>query len=532
MLSVASLLPASAHGQTWGRDYVPYENLASNGHEAMTVYTTPTVLHDAIKVGSTVYVFYGDSGDIKMAEYEPTTGLIDVSGTEVDVLDHSSDSLSYDYVAIVSSVVGLCSKQEEDDDPLSSISTNLYEASRIGINPVSITVSGSGGTCASLQVVPGSFVQGYEDGGSYQYDRFRLQNRGSCTSFYADYDYTNCSLTGTSAFQCEMAVDPDGDGDTEYGFCKFFMVFEGQADTDSDSGTPLDRHFFLAHAQEIDGPWQKYVGDTYPTSSDVLIANTGAHMGGSAGDYSFVSVPDLVEDTGEGVWRMWFVTEDTAAPSVRYSESADDGLSWGIGSYGTDIDCWDSSTSSFDSSACTEIEWTSNAVTPPDDSSYSRDPDIVDPGLVVLDADGDSDLDLGMMFAGADESCSGGPEWGVFLWQVHEHLGDQSGGEKWAWEDSVQADSSYGRVVDRDPANCPSDLDPVDIDDDRVFDPTIVKYATDQYIMFYNDDDSVYVAGSGFECSDFLDNELDGYTDFGDGGDEDCDSPTDDNEAE
>ncbi len=427
-------------------------------------------------------------------------------------------------------MLDLCAKLEETDDLLTNVSADLYEASNIGIAPGSLSFYGTGGTCVGLQMVADSFRNGYEDSSTYTYDRVRLENRGSCTSFYTDYDYTNCSLTGTEAFHCEMAVDPDGDGGTEYGFCKFFMIYEGH----TDSGPPSDRYFLLAHAQEIDGPWQKHIAGDYPIYDDVRIGNTSAHGGGDPDEFSFVSVPDLVYDSGEEVWRMWFVTEDSTNPSIRYSESADDGLSWGVSSYGQPIDCWDSGSSSFDSGACTEIAWTSASVEPPDDGDTDRDPDIVDPAVVVLDADVDSDLDLGMMFTGADETCGSGsaPEWGVFLWQVHEHLGDQSGGEKWAWEDNVHVDSSHGRVMDKDPANCPSDLDPVDIDDDRVFDPTIVKYATDQYIMFYNDDDSVYVAGSGFECSDFGDSneDLDLDADFPDDGE--CDSPTDDNEEE
>ncbi|MFT5681725.1 MAG: hypothetical protein ACI8RZ_002631 [Myxococcota bacterium] len=89
---------------------------------------------------------------------------------------------------------------------------------------------------------------------------------------------------------------------------------------------------------------------------------------------------------------------------------------------------------------------------------------------------------------------------------------------------NVQADGTDGVLLDRNAAQCEDD-DPSE--NDQVTDPTVLQWSSDKYIMFYNVDAEIYVAGSGFQCSDHTDNDADSTTDTAD---PDCDSPTDDSE--
>jgi hypothetical protein len=413
----------------------------------------------------------------------------------------------------------MCASISEVDDALTWDGA-LYRTSHIGIRPPSIVVTGSGGSCPSVGVATGTFTPGYEDGGTYTTDGFSLVNTGTCTSFVADYDYTNCSLTGTSAYDCEMVPDPDGDAGTEYGFCKFFMLYEGISSAGgSCSGGAGHRRLFLAHSQQIDQVWHKHPSS--PGSSDVRLRSTNTST-------EFVSVPELLRDPVAGVHRIWFVNEEASDPSLRYSESNNDGLDWGITSYSHPRDCWTGS--AWDTTACTTMDWSTGDEPPDasDDPGPDSSPDIVDIDVLRLQLDGDGPLELGMMFAGSDrtsvDSCSPTtPSWGVFLFQMHQRDGNQALGDVWAWEMSVYADASDGVVMDDDRGACP--------DADVVMDPTMAAWASGQFIMLYNHDGGIKVAGSGFQCSDFSDNDSDGYTDWAaSGGDSNCLSPVDNSE--
>jgi len=263
-------------------------------------------------------------------------------------------------------------------------------------------------------------VSGYKNGSTYITDSVQLQNTGTCTSFLANYNYTNCGFTGNDAYRCVMDPDPVADSDNEQGFCRFLMVYEARYDGDADPATDDDRVFLVAHAQHVDGQWERYLprASGYPTTSDIRVQNTSRHnQDASANLYSFVSVPTLHYDDTDGLWRMWFVTEDKGRHSVRYSESDDNGLSWGVGSW---------------------------------------------PGTTR---------------------------------------------------------STTGIVVDGDRANCGSE---------SVMDPEIVKYEGG-WLAFFNGPGGIHLAASAFPCSNFVDDDADGDTDWAvyGGADAGCSSPWD-----
>lgn len=234
----------------------------------------------------------------------------------------------------------------------------------IGVRPPTIGISGSGGDCQFATYTLGSFQAGYENSSVYLYDGIGISNPGTCTSFAANYQYTNCGFTGTSAFRCTMDLDPVSDGNSEYGFCRFMLMYEANYDGDADTATWDDRVLLTAHAQQVYGPWLRYLPAAagYPSTGDIRVKNTSKHEGESAANIrSFTSVPALHYDPDDSLWRMWFVSEDAGGHSVRYTESDDDGQSWGIGGgSGATIDCWNGA--AFDTTACVDIDWTG---TPP-----------------------------------------------------------------------------------------------------------------------------------------------------------------------
>lgn len=502
---------------TDGLDYWPDRNNSTSFDQVLS----GGLPLDAIKYAGDIWIFHKISGDIKVAKYNTDAGTL--SGTSGVLIAPESDTNSYDSDGIASANVELCAGQQSGWQDLTNISGSNWEAPDIGIAPPTIVVRKKPtdtGTCGSLDVDTTTFTDGYNDDVIFVYDRFDLTNEGTCTTFQARYTYTNCSLTGDDRFWCEMDVDPVSDSDEEYGYCKFFMMYEGEATL---SGKE-NKFLFLARAQEPDSVWRKAMAGTYPVSTDVKVQNSGQHSSGeSAGDRSFAGVPDFVFD--DGVWRMWFVSEDAGAP-IRYTESDDDGITWGFGgNAAATIDCYDTTASAFDTGVCKAIAW---GTEPPDDSSTYPDPDGIDPGFLVVDIDTDAALETLMFTAGADDGCAGAGEGTnlVILASSHDDLGDQ-GASDWTWIDNVEVDNSDGVLVDEDGSTCNNSTD-------RVYDPTPVKYATDQYIMFFGMDGHMYVAGSGFQCSNFVDDDSDSKTDFGGGtGEElaaDCASPTDDSE--
>lgn len=490
-------------------------------------------VYDAFGFDNEIWVLYGSNHDILADTFDPTYGATgQMSGSPVTLLTHDTSTGSVEMDGLNSAQMGLCSLTQVSNDTL-TWDGSKWRTTHIGIRRASITLSGTG-TCIGLGVTTNSFVPGYENSGTYKLDGFNIDKPLGCSNVLASYDYTTCSFAGNDAYRCEMDPDPISDGNPEYGFCMFMMVYEAdydgdgsQSDSDSATNSPDDRVLLVAHAQHVDGPWVKYAPDTpaYPTTSDIRVQNTSEHQDeGADGIHSFVSVPALHYDTTDGLWRMWFVTEDAGDHSVRYTESDDNGQSWGMGGGGGGtIDCWNGA--AFDSSACVNIDWVG---TPPPDSTVDtwRSPDIVDPEAIWGNFDGSPGNELGMMFTGGDDGC-GSNDWGVQLWQIHADHGDQSGGTKWDWKTSVAADGTNGKILDPDTGFCGTAGDP-----DFAMDPEIVPY-NGGYLAFFNGyyvSTTPYMAvgASGFACSDFVDNDSGGGTDYP--LDVDCDSPWDPSE--
>jgi len=497
-----------------GRDFVP-SDWATEGSIEIDGAASD-VLVDAIAVGRDLWVVYIDSGSggtLLAAKFDPSAAAL---GAPVTVLAPDTTAGSPEAHGLGSGQVAACSTTHVFADTL-TWDGRRYRTSHLGIVPTSVAVTGSGGACATVAPRARSFTPGFEDGGAYTLDGFALDGAGTCTSFTASYDYTTCGFSSADAYRCAVVPDPVRDGDAELGACRFLLVYEAQADLDGDSATVDDRSLLTAHAANIAGPWVRYLpsGGTHPVAADIRVLDTALH-GGDPGPnlHSFVSVPTLYYDVNDQLWRMWFVTEEPGRPSIRYTESDDQGQSWGIGGgSGGTIDCWNGG--GFDRAACAEIAWTGNL--PPDDLNpgSTRSPDSVDPEIVRGEFDGRPGQDMGMMFTGGDDGCSNG-DWGVLLWQQHPDSGDQAGGRGWRWVTSVAADGVDGVVMDRDAAGCAKTA--------PVMDPEIVKYGAG-YLMFVNSQGGIHVAASGYACSDFRDDDGDAAVDWPD--DADCSSPWD-----
>lgn len=519
---VATVVAGSvAIGAIPGRDFVPSDWTASGSIEIDG--SEEFVLLDAFALGAETWILYVDSvtpGTITIDRYDPTVGATGaLLGTPSTVLTPDTTAGSVEARGLNSAQLGRCSTKHVAGDPLTWDGT-VYRTSHIGVQPASVRVSGNGGACSSLRVSPRSVTPGYENGATLTTDGFGLSSPGSCVNFTADYDFTTCGFAGAAAYRCEMSPDPVADADTETGACRYLMVYEAVSDGDNDPTTVDDRALLTAHARDLDGTWERYLpsGATTPGPTDIRIENTSEHAGdGGANLHSFVSVPSLWYDAKTALWRMWFVTEDAGGPSIRYSESDDDGQSWGIGGgTGAPIDCWTGT--QFDDTACTEIAWTGTP--PPDDLTLpdTRSPDTLDPEVLYGNFDGLPGSELGMMFTGGDDGCADG-DWGVQLWQLHRDGGDQSSGTNWTWSAAVAADGVDGVVMDRDDSSCASA--------GTIVDAEIVPYRRG-YLGFFNAHGGIHVAGSGFRCSDFADNDASGTTDWP--ADADCANPWDGSE--
>jgi hypothetical protein len=534
VLSFGVLAPVVS-AAIWGRDYWPYDLVAVDSPLGGASGFT---LMDAYKSGPNVYVIYRDDPYIMADIYDLDDGSL--AGSGYAPLLEDSDTGVED--AVMSLNIADCAPESVEDDELTALGYFKYEMHHIGVHPQTISVEGTGGECEDVAVVPLSFSNGFKDGSTYQYDQVALTNTGDCDTFKADYSFTSCSFSGTEAFRCPMAYDPDSDGLVEYGACRLMMLYEGRSEITYEGETYNSGVLLLAHAQALvpqtmleRSLWVRYLpgGESYPTTDDVLIKDDGPHGDAEPGAYSFASVPTLIYDAADALWRAWFVTTDIdeglgTASSVRYSESSDNGLAWGFDEPARGRDCWlgepDTGVARYDLSACRALEWNTE---PPNDTGTPVDPEIVDPEVIPLQLDENPyDLELGMMFSGADRGCDNTP--GVLLFQHHEDFGDQSSSSRWTWQSNVIADSSNGVVVHHTFLDC---------DVPSVVDPEIVRYGTDRFIMFANVPGvggGIHVFGSGFQCSDFVDNDSDGKTDFGYSfdpiHDDGCSSPTDNSE--
>ena len=307
------------------------------------------------------------------------------------------------------------------------------------------------------------------------------------------------------------------------------MLYAGASDSFQENS------LLLAHAQEVDGTWTRYPGDadTLPDSDDVVLFNTGPHPWDTDGDdYSFTGVPDLFWDNSDDVWRMWFSGAPVGNPGTLYSESADDGLTWGITSTRVaGADCWDGS--AHDTGVCKFLTWNATPGDPPDNQDMDASPPWDDPGVLKADIVGDTEPELLMFATAADGACdsdAGEGQNAVTLVSYHKNQGDQTeaSDSDWIWKDVVDADSLHGVVLDQS-YTCPSG------GTNNVNDPTPATYPLSGggtgYMLFFAMGGSMYVSASGFECSNFQDDTSDTDTLVDYSGDTlGCNSPTDDSE--
>lgn len=505
---------AAAAGKP-GRDFVPAD-WAADGELDLDGRSN-FVLVDAFVDRAELWLFYIDPalpGAVRVDRWDPTTGpLGSFSGSPSTVLTPDTGAGSVEAHGINSAQVAACAPVPVTNDPL-TWDGSRWRTSHIGVRLGRIVVTGSGGACAGVKVRTGTSVDGYLDGSTATTDGFALVGTGSCTSFTASYEYSTCGFQGAAAWRCPVEPDPVPDADAELGACRYLMMYEASHDGDGDATTPDDRVLLTAHASRIDSAWTRYLpsGGTTPTAADVRVSNTSQHTPTSpAGENSFVSVPTLWYDRAQALWRMWFVSEDTGRPSVRYTESDDDGQSWGIGGgLGGGIDCWDGA--AFDAAACSEIAWVG---TPPPDSTDGADnrtPDAVDPEVYSADLTPRPGAELAMMVTGGDDACPDA-DWGVQLVQAHPASGDQSTGHRWLWLSATAADPNHGVVVDADRGVCGGA---------KVLDPEVVRWHGG-YLAFFNAAGGIHAAASGYSCSNQLDDDGDGGADWPD--DPDCDAP-------
>jgi hypothetical protein len=90
-------------------------------------------------------------------------------------------------------------------------------------------------------------------------------------------------------------------------------------------------------------------------------------------------------------------------------------------------------------------------------------------------------------------------------------------------DNTVHADSVTGVLIEQNSTDCESDdtdTDPQNFHE-QVYDPAPLMVSSGKYLMFFGmrpDGETIgnlYVAASGFQCSDFVDNDSDSLVDFG-----------------
>jgi hypothetical protein len=164
------------------------------------------------------------------------------------------------------------------------------------------------------------------------------------------------------------------------------------------------------------------------------------------------------------------------------------------------------------------VRWNDGAV-PPDDPNTSRNPDAVD--FAVMDHPRGAPGEVAILFTAANAGCPNGPHAGAFLFGSHPDGGDLSDGSAYTWHHQSLTDPDNGLVI---AANRSGDCTIV------LHDFNVTQVDTDKYVMFFTQvpANGVHVAGSGFACSNFVDDDGDGTVDYGH--DDNCQSPTDDSE--
>lgn len=514
LLLAEPILAAMPGRDFWPADLVTVDFIAPPTEGLATYFAS-----DSFWYGEVLYVLIFHNNRTFLAEYDLETGYLDID-TSRALLAPSGVAGTPDELAITNIAVAPCAERSRDAQPLVWDPVDeLCRLPDLGVDPDSVVLSQAPGGCGcGDDAAPEgwSFVAGRDDGERQTTDGLVFDSPVVCEELLASYRFTNCSLD-EDPWRCAS----DSDEDASFGVCSYFMVFESEGEIDGIE-TPPDRVINLAHAAQPTGPWRKWAeeGRESMTVEDIRVKVTGPHMPNDVwAGLSFASVPDLWYDPTDKVWRMWITAEGENGSAMFYMDSPDDGLSWGITEYHRSIDCWNNEMKDYDPALCARVDWAPDA-TPPDDPDTSRQPDAVD--FAVYDYPGeDPSQHVAVMFTAANSACLDQPREGAFLFGDHPDGGDQGDDVLYRWHRAVEMDSETGLVVAYDrTGDCAVVL----------HDFNITQIAADKYVMFFTQvpPNGVHVAGSGFACSDFEDNDGDGATDYG--VDPDCLSPTDDAE--
>lgn len=470
------------------------------------------------------------SGGFYAYPYDLETGTLQLDRTS-RILRQGQREDSGDRDAIVNGTIRPCARRQAVGEELVwDEERGVWLTPHLGIYEDSIEVEATGEslTCDGE-------LEGFEEG-------FANKARGATTDALrledcverarATYEYSTCSLEGEEAWRCPLGYDADGDPNTEdLGACRWFLIYEGfqlLSEPDVDPAD-VDTRLFLAHGRDIEHEFRKYTDDPEGevTHADARIIATQPHLGLPEGR-SWASVPALFWDEGLERWRLYLTAEADEGTAQRYSESDDDGLTWGMtADRGAPVNCWDEEAGAFDDSVCPPVIFDEGAM-PPSDPHTPNELEVVDASVIPWPGDDPDSERVLMIFLGADPACEPDPRRGSFLLATHERRGDQSAGDLWRTVDRVQADEDYGVIIspDRDSTTCP----------DNLHDSAMVEAAPGKFIVFFTPavhnqegvPDGLYVSASGFACSNGVDDDGDGLVDYGD--DPDCLSPSDDEE--
>ncbi len=522
--------PAVGTGFVAGRDYWP-DDVRANGYMVLP-------FGDGV-VANAADIFFdrGEAwvllGGLDVAPLDRQSGLIDYAArTSVVRPGESEDAADRD--AIANASIRRCTAHAAADVPLTRDAVSgLWHAPNLGIDPDTLVLDG-GGSCTP-ELGPQGILPGHRDAaGARTLDEVDVT--GCDADVTASYNWTTCSFEGLDAWHCPLDADLDGNpGTTEYGACAWFVVYEGNtvlAEPSETMPTQYDLRMYLAHGASLRSSFVKYTADgtNNPARTDARVSSTQPNRLNDIAGSSWASVPSLYWDPADQLWRMYFSAEGLEAPAESYSESADDGLTWGIGGhYAPTVDCWDDAAGDFDPLACRSVTWAEGAE-PPDDPTTDRTPDVVDGQVIPWPGPEAEDGGVMLLFSGADARCAPSPRWSNYAAGFHPDGGDLTSDVAWTYVDSVLADPDHGAILspDRSDPECA----------DLLHDFTVAQDPEGRYIMLYQpvwrrdveveDSDGVYLSASGYACSNYADDDGDGLADYG--ADPDCDSPLDDEE--
>ncbi len=509
-----------------GRDYWPHDVSTYDFRILPESEVHPWAVVDAVVTQEgevQVAVMY--QGSMLLAPYDLVTGKLAIDEA-ITLLTPSSSPTAPDFEGLANTSMAQCRPIQNDSQPLTwDVESELWRLPGIGVEPDSIEFNATSKTGPDCAPRVEAWFPGQLDGeGVRTTDGLVLSGIDDCASpILVSYASTTCSLEDDAAWHCPL----DATGDV-VGACKWFMIYEAQKRLGDNI---FARMLLLAHAAELKGPWLKHspTGGAEPGPDDVVLRSSPPHNKFDSDNPdldSFASAPDLWWDPVQEVWRLWFVAEVGAdsGPATRSTESHDDGLHWGIERSQRPVECWSEEAGTWDTTVCEAMTWDLDAE-PPDDPNTDRSPEVVDVSVITFPGESADSSHVLSIFAGANTACQPEPKWTGYLFGEHDNGG--AGGSGWRWWSDVLADPERGVSVSADRLDSECNI--------QLHDFTVLVVKPDQFLLFFQPLDlshgflGSYVVGSGFECSNYVDDDGDGRIDFGE--DPDCLSPTHDDEG-